>query len=319
MGRILPPALRPGDRVAIVSPSSPVLSPDRLEAGVALLANWGLEPVLMGNAHLAHGHLAGSDEQRCADLNEAFTDPSIRGVIASRGGYGVTRLLDLLDWGSLEADPKLIVGFSDVSALLLAAWKRLGLVGVHGQFAGRLTLQDASTLALLRRLIMGTEPLGVLPQPADEPVRAVRSGTAQGSLVGGNLSLLASLMGTRDEPETDGAIVFIEEVSEAPYRIDRMLTQLRRCGFFGSVAGVVIGTFVGCEPSGQRPSLTLDEVLDDRLGDLDVPVLAGLAIGHTDRHLPLPVGVPARLDADAGTLELLGAAAAEPPRSQPVG
>lgn len=302
-------ALTRGDRVAIVAPSSPVLSRGRLDDGIEILRRWGLEPLALGGLRRAHGHLAGTDDERADDLNTAFRDPTVRAVVAARGGYGVTRILDRLDWDALAADPKLLVGFSDVSALLLAAWRRVGLVSVHGQFAGRLSLQPDPTLELLRRLVLDPRPLGALTQPAGgPPLRTVVAGEAEGPLVGGNLSLVATLVGTPDQPDTDGAIVFLEDVAEAPYRIDRMLTQLRRAGLFDQATGVIVGELRDCEPSEDRPSLTTAEVVDEVLGDLGVPVLEGLAIGHVDRQLPLPVGVRARLDVDAGGLTVLEAA-----------
>ncbi len=304
-----PPRLRRGDRVAIVVPSSPVRSRERLDAGLGVLRDWGLEPVVLDGADRTHGHLAGTDGERAEELNTAFRDPSLRAVLTARGGYGVTRILDRLDWEALATDPKLLVGFSDVSALLLGAWRRVGLVSVHGQFVGRLSLQPRVTLELLRRLLFDPEPLGALEQPAAGPaLRTVAGGVAEGSIIGGNLSLVASLLATPDQPETDGAIVFLEDVAEAPYRIDRMLTQLRRAGLFDRVAGVIVAELRDCEPPDDRPSLTTSEVVDEVLGDLGVPVLEGLAIGHVDRQIPLPIGARARLDADDGALTLLEAA-----------
>lgn len=301
-----PPRLREGDRVAVVTPSSAVVSRERIETGLEVLRGWGLDPYLTPNATEVHGHLAGTDAQRAADLNGAFRDPSVRAVWTSRGGYGATRILDLLDWPALAADPKLLIGFSDITALLLATWRRLHLVTVHGQFVGRLGLQPPATLDLLRRMVTEPEPLGPLSQPdGAPPVRVIRGGTAEGRLVGGNLALLTALVGTTDAPDLRGAILFLEDVAEAPYRLDRMLVQLRSAGLLDGVAGIVVGELPDCDPPDTRPSLTAAEVVDDVLGGLRVPVVADLAVGHVDRQLPLPVGARARLDADAGTLALL--------------
>jgi muramoyltetrapeptide carboxypeptidase len=228
-------------------------------------------------------------------------------VWASRGGYGVTRILDLLDWNALAADPKLLVGFSDLTALLLAAWTRLRLTSIHGQFVGRLGLQPPATLELLHRLVTTTEPLGALDQPdGGPPLRVVTPGKAEGPLMGGNLALLTSLVGTAHMPSLDGAILVLEDVSEAPYRLDRMLTQLRHAGILAGVAGVVVAELRACFPPSDRPSLTVDETIDACLGDLGVPVVHGLAIGHVDRQIPLPLGVRARLQATEPPLDLLG-------------
>ncbi len=294
-------ALRPGDRVAIASPSSPVLDRTRLERGLKVLRGWGLSPQVLPQAWALHGHLAGTDEVRAGDLDTAFRDPEVRAVIASRGGYGVTRILDRLDWGALRDDPKLLVGFSDVSGLLLAAWRRLRLVTVHGQFAGRYSLQQPQRLAHLKALLFGAPPGDLLRLDG----RTLVPGQVQGRLVGGNLSLLATLVGTPDQADTRGAIVFLEEVAEPPYRLDRMLTQLLRAGLFRDVAGVAVGTFVDCAPGPDRPSLDVDEVVADRLGDLGVPVITDLPIGHVDHQIALPIGALATLDGDGGTLTLL--------------
>lgn len=303
------PALRPGDRVAVVTPSSPVVSRERLDEGLDVLRGWGFEPHRTPHALEVRGHLAGTDEQRSADLNDAFRDPSIRAVWASRGGFGVTRILDRLDWEALSADPKLLVGFSDVSALLLAAWRHARLVTVHGQFVGRLGLQPPRALDLLRRLVTTHEPLGAALPPGGGPLtRVVAPGTAEGRLVGGNLALLTALIGTSDLPDLRDAILFVEDVGEAPYRLDRMLIQARASGALDGVAGVVVGELVDCEASSSRPSLSAAEVVDEILGGLGVPVIADVPIGHVDRQLPLPVGARARIDAGAGTLELLEAA-----------
>ncbi|MDP9022698.1 MAG: LD-carboxypeptidase [Actinomycetota bacterium] len=303
---VRPPALRPGDRVAIVSPSSPVVHRDRLERGLAQLRSWGLDPVVFPHADDVHGHLAGTDDDRAADLNAAFRDPGIRAVIASRGGYGVTRILHRLDWAALRHDPKLVVGFSDVTALLLAAWQRLRLVTVHGPFAGRLHLLGGDEeSAHLRRLLTDPRPAGMLTRAGDAPVETVVGGVAEGRLLGGNLSVLCALVGTVDAPDTDGAILVIEDVNEAPYRLDRSLTQLHRAGVLDHVTGVIVGEMVGCDPPTDRPSLPTAAVVRAAFAGLGIPVVHGLPIGHVDRQLALPLGVRSRLDADAGTLTLL--------------
>lgn len=298
-----PIALREGDRVAVVSPSSPPF-PDRLDAGLEALRGWGLEPVVMPHARHVHGHLAGVDRDRAADLQQAFGDPDLRAVFVGRGGYGSTRLSDRLDWSVLRDDPKPLVGFSDVTALLCAAWRRIGLVTIHGPFVSGFARMADEPRAHLRRLLCGTAPIGTVPGRA----RPVRGGRADGVLLGGNLAMLCSLVGTVDEPDLARAILVVEDVNEAPYRLDRMFTQLRRGGILDGVAGVVVGTLRGCDPPPDRPSATADEVVDERLGMLGVPVVHGLEIGHTARQFALPLGVPSRLDADAGTLEILGAA-----------
>lgn len=303
-----PTALREGDRVAVVSPSSPPF-PDRLEAGLEVLRSWGLRPVVMPHARDEQGHVAGADEERAADLEAAFTDPSVRAVLVGRGGYGAVRLLDRLDWSAVADDPKPLVGFSDVTALSLAAWQRIGLATVHGPFVGRFASLDERSGRHLRRLLTDPAPLGRLP---GDPARTVQGGSAEGVLLGGNLATICSLVGTADHPDLDGAVLLLEDVNEAPYRLDRMLTQLRRSGVLDGVRGVVVGRLIGCDPPSDRPSLTADEVIDDRLGDLGVPVAHGFPVGHFDGQLAVPIGVPVRLDADAGTLGFPEAAVSPP-------
>lgn len=296
------PALRPGDRVAVTAPSGPVLRPDRLEAGVAVLAGWGLEPVLAPHVRAVRGHLAGRDADRAADLDAAFADPAVRGIFAVRGGYGLTRLLDRLDWAALARDPKLLVGFSDVTALLLAAWSRLRLVTVHGPFAGRLHTLQRDAADHLHRLMFDGWAGEV---PGASATVTVTGGRAEGRLVGGNLTLLTSLLATPDQPDLDGSILFLEDVHEAPYRLDRMLVQLRRAGLLERVAGIVVGELVGCEPPPGRPSATAEDVVQAELAGLGVPVVRGFPVGHVDHQLALPVGGRALLDAHARTLTLL--------------
>jgi muramoyltetrapeptide carboxypeptidase len=315
---LLPVPLRPGDAVAVVAPSGPVQA-DQLDAGVAQLADWGYRPVVMPHVLDEHGHLAGPDDARIEDLNSALTDPDLRAVWTARGGYGLTRILDRIVWEALAADPKPIVGFSDVTALHLAAWNQLRLLTFHAQFAGRahLLARYADAAAYLRSLLAGEVPPGPLPAlDGEPPPRVLAGGRADGRLLGGNLTVLTATIGTPWQLDTSGAVLLVEEVGEEPYAIDRSLTQLRAAGMLDDVAGVIVGRLRGCDPIPKvpagggpavaPPSTTADEVVAERLGDLGVPVLADLPVGHVDRHLALPHGAVVQLDADRGRLELEG-------------
>jgi muramoyltetrapeptide carboxypeptidase len=315
---MLPAPLRAGDPVAVVAPCGPV-HPDQLAAGVGQLAAWGYEPVVMPHALDVHGHLAGTDRARIGDLNAAIGDPGLRAVWVARGGYGSTRILDRIDWDALAADPKPLVGFSDVTALHLAAWARLRLVTFHAQFAARahLLARYPDAAAHLRALLAGEVLPGPMPALEGEPPpRAVTGGRAEGRLLGGNLTLLTSTIGTPAQLDTRGAVLLLEEVGEAPYAIDRSLTQLRAAGLLDRLAGVVVGRLRGCDPIAKvptdgappvpLPATSADEVVAERLGDLGVPVLVDLPVGHVDRHLALPHGGWVRVDPSEGTLELLG-------------
>ena len=312
-----PAPLRQGDRVAVVAPSHPVV-PTQLQTGLETIRAWGLRPVVLPHVHDVHGHHAGTDDARLGDLQAALDDPSLRAVWAARGGSGVTRIVDRLDWSGMVRDPKPIIGMSDATALLHAAWVNARLVTVHGQFAGRAHLLDAHRDAVshLLALLTGRSAAGPLPRLDGEPSpTTVVDGAAEGPLLGGNLSLLTAGIGTRWQVDAAGSVVFVEEVGEAPYAIDRMLTHLLSAGWLDGVAGVLVGRPRHCDPPGRSdphatPSATADEVFAERLGGLGVPLLVGLPIGHVDRHLALPHGARVHLDASAGIISLAEAVTA---------
>ena len=296
------PLLRPhrlhtGDRVAVVAPAG-VVPADRLDRGVAVLRGWGLEVDVKGHVLSRHprlGHLAGSDAERAADLTAAWTDPSTRAVIAARGGSGAHRFLDTLDWAALAAaGAKVLVGFSDVTAVHEAFAQRLGVATVHGPVVCSLGEAPEPERVWLRDLLM--DPALVSWDGSDVLVE----GSADGVLAGGNLAVLAAGLGTAVSRPATGAIVVLEEVGEEPYRLDRMLSHLRRTGWFDGVRGVALGHFTDCGDPRQ-----VRAVLAERLGDLAVPVLAGLHFGHQAPNLALPLGVRARLDTATRRLVLL--------------
>lgn len=284
----------------LVSPSGPT-RPERVARGVDLLTGWGLNVVLSPHAYARDGYLAGTDAQRLADLNLALSDPAVRGVFCTRGGYGAQRIVDGLDGDAVRADPKVVVGFSDITALQLALWRVARLATVHGPGAAWLDDRTpASSEASLRAAVTTTDPVTVTVNPAEEtaPVR-VPGPPVRGTVLGGNLSLLTSSVGTPDLPDLTGAILLIEDVEEPPYKVDRMLTHLRRAGALRGLAGVAVGQFTGCADGW---AVTVADVLAERLGDLGVPVLGGLPVGHGTGQVTVPLGVPATLDVSAGTL-----------------
>lgn len=313
---VRPAALRPGDTVAVVAPGGPV-DPARLETGLALLRSWGLEPRVMAHVLDRYGYLAGRDDDRLADLDAALTDESVRGVVCARGGYGCQRIVDRLDVEAVARDPKVVVGFSDVTALHLALGRRAGMASFHGPMAAwNWHRTPAASADSLRRLVMDPEATGDLVGEPGPAVRTVAPGSVEGVLVGGNLSLVCASVGTADQPDTRGRILLLEEVGEAPYRIDRMLRHLRRAGLLDGVAGAVVGESVGCDAAAAGRSFpSLADVLDEALGGLGVPVLYGLPLGHGHDQRTVPLGVPVRLDADAGRLRLVRPATVAPPES----
>jgi len=281
-----------------VSPSGPV-PPDRCAAAVRVLAGWGLRTRVGRHALGQHNFFAGTDDERLADLNAALRDDEVRAVLCLRGGYGLQRIVDDVDYAAVRADPKLVMGFSDITALHLALWSETGLPTVHGPVAAQFDKgADALTTHAARRALMTGDPVTVDADQSEDtfPVRV--SGRAEGVLLGGNLTLLATSLGSRHAPDLTGAILLIEDIAEEPYRVDRMLTQLRRAGWLDAVAGVAVGQFTDC--AGVGP--TTPDVLAERLGDLGVPVLGGLPIGHGAQQTAVGLGVRAVLDADAGTL-----------------
>ena len=272
----------------------------------------GLVP--KGAPHLAArwGYLAGKDEERAADLNAMFADDTVRAIFAVRGGWGSARILPHLDWKTIRANPKLLIGFSDITALHLAIAARAGFTTIHGPNAasgwGALSWESFRAVAFEGRAPTYASPAGSEDRLAQRAgrVRTFRPGKASGPLLGGNLTVLTALMGTPYLPAFDGAILFIEDIDEAEYRIDRMLTQLALAGVLKRVAGVVFGQCTDCRArSASYGGFTLSQVLQQHLEPLGVPAFQGALFGHVPNQYSLPVGVRAEIDAAAGTIRLL--------------
>lgn len=315
-----PKALRPGDTVALITPSTYVSDPDDLLLARRTVEYFGLRPKFGKNVGKRNGYLAGSIPERVDDLHAAFADPEVKAVFCTRGGYGAAMLLDRIDFALIRRNPKIFLGYSDITALHLGIHQKAGLVTFHGPTA----LSDFSeyTVDHFRRALFSPKPLGELKNPAEtntlrprHPVRTLRGGKATGELTGGNLTLIATTMGTPWEIQTDNKLLFLEDVDEQPYSMDRMLTQLRLAGKFRNIRGLVLGECTDCRPRDFRPSFrstfTLGEVYDNILGDLSVPIVSGMTIGHTSDQMTLPLGLTATLDADAAALTISEAATTE--------
>ncbi|HEY2730778.1 MAG TPA: LD-carboxypeptidase [Polyangia bacterium] len=299
---IRPPRVRPGDVVRIIAPAGPV-PPEGFAAGAEILSR--RYELRYGDALFSReGFLAGSDERRLAELVAAFADPAARAVIMARGGYGLLRILPFLDPAALRARPLPIVGFSDGTALLAHA-ARAGVASVHGPVVTQLPNLASADVEALTRLLEEPAPGAVLTDLAE-----LVPGRARGPLLGGNLEVFSRLVGTPYVPDLTGAILFIEDLGERPYRIDRLVTYLDLAGVFGAVAGVVVGDFSSClEPEPTRASSpTAAEVLVERLGRLAIPVAVGGLFGHGTRNLALPYGCLCELDTRRGTLVALDGA-----------
>jgi muramoyltetrapeptide carboxypeptidase len=295
-----PRALRPGDRLAVLCVSGPV-DPEPLATGLDALRFAGLDPVTypsLTDPGTMRPYLAGDDAMRAGDLRAALTDPGIAGILFARGGYGAQRTLEAMNWDDLDGvPPKVLAGYSDVTAVLEAVAVRLGWASLFSPMAAiRGDAAHYSFASLLRTLMRPAEATAIrYPQAV-----TVVPGTARGVTVGGTLSLLVSSLGTGTSRPARGGILLLEDVGEGPARVDRMLTQLRRSGYLDGVAGIVTGSFTGCEP----PEL-IQDILAERLGPLAVPMLAWADVGHGGPFQTFPLGIAAELDAGRATLSLL--------------
>ena len=308
-----PPRLRPGDRVGMINPARAAFRTEPVEVQAEALAAVGLVPVKGDNFYKRRGYLAGTDEERAADINAFFADPSIKALMGI-GGWGSARLLPHLDYDLIRANPKAIAGFSDVTALLNGVHARTGLVTFHGPHPRvRFSADYFRRVLFDGEMVTFRNPVEIeddeLVQTSDRTA-TIHPGKARGRLIGGNLTVLAAIVGSPYLPDFDGAILFLEDVREAVYRIDRMMTQLALAGILERLAGFVFGNCTDCDPGTSYGSLTLEEVLDDHVGPLGIPAYRGAMIGHIKRQFTLPLGIEAELDADAGTLRMLEPAVA---------
>jgi muramoyltetrapeptide carboxypeptidase len=295
------PVLQPGDRVRLLSPAS-YPTQEWLEESISILEGWDLVVEVGEHAMAKHGYMAGTDQQRLADLNDAFGDSGVRAIITTRGGAGSYRIADAINFDAVRADPKPVLGFSDITNVHLALWRHCQVGSIHGCLAG------ATAQAAVKQLLMTTEPITVRPDPGAYSAAIGAPGVASGTLVGGNLREVCHAIGTR-APNMAGCILFLEEFRTIGLgQIDRQLTQLSRSGILGEVAGIALGLITGFDDLVDR-DWTLHHVLRDQLEGLGVPVLGGIFAGHggvgadgNPDQTALPLGGHAVLDADAGTL-----------------
>ncbi|WP_336052780.1 S66 peptidase family protein [Streptomyces sp. CA2R101] len=309
---VRPPRLRPGDRVRIVSPASPP-SREGVARGVELLTSWGLRVEVGEHVFDRWGYLAGRDEDRAFDLNSAFADPGVRAVIAARGGKGTYRIVDDLDTDALRRDPKIVVGFSDLTHLHLALWARCRLASLHGPFANwRDEWSGPASAEALRRALMTIAPVTLQRDARESSAAVTVDGTATGVLVGGNLDAIRTEAGA-GLPSLEGAVLFLEHRKGTGLgEVDRALTQLTRTGALDGLRGVALGQFLGFDQGSDTPApggWGIADVLRDRLTRLDVPVLGGLPAGHGPHPPTLPLGTQATLDTTTGTLTVQPAVA----------
>jgi muramoyltetrapeptide carboxypeptidase len=304
-----PRRLEVGMTIGLVAPSSAPGKKELIEKGMQVLNELGFKTKLAKNALAKKGYLSGTDRQKLADLHAMFSDPKIHAVICLRGGYGTPRLLECVDFDLIRKNPKIFVGFSDITGLHIPLLFKSRLTTFHGPMVtSNFAHEEAREYSLgsLIRIISQPKPFGsILPGSGMKRGKTLNKGRATGTLIGGNLSLLVTFLGTPWDFSTKGRILFIEEVGEANYRIDRMLTHLLNAGKLQSAAGIVLGQFsdTECKPTADgRPTQTLEEIIRDRLKPLNIPIAYGFPFGHEKTTATLPLGVKATLDAAKGDL-----------------
>lgn len=309
--RLLPPPLNKGDTIALVSPSSATDDPFDLQLAQEAMQALGFQVKAGAHDTARRGHLAGTDAERAGDLNAMFADKDVKAIICARGGSGAARLLPLLDYDAIRRNPKVLLGYSDITALHCAIQARTGLVTFHGPIGSgswnRFNVDQFQRLFFNRELMQyqNVSEAGDELVPRKNRTVTITGGKAQGELVGGNLTVLTALAGSPYLPDFSGKILFLEDVSEAPYRIDRMFSTLKLMGVLDRIAGLIFGECTDCNPGDGYGSLTLPQIFDDYLKPLKIPAYRGAMIGHIRQQFIVPVGGKVEMDADAGTFRLL--------------
>jgi muramoyltetrapeptide carboxypeptidase len=289
---IRPPRLKPGDTIGIAAPAGP-FDPAIFAQGIRVVESMGFQTLVNDEVFEKTGYLAGNDAQRARLINQLFKDPAINAIVCARGGFGSLRILPLVDFDVIRENPKVFIGFSDITALLTAITTRSGLVSFHGPVVTTLAKAPEVTRNTLLGAISSEKPLEV--QPANGVV--IQAGRTQGALIGGNLTTLCHLLGTPFEPRFKHNILLLEDRGEARYRIDRMLAQMKLAGCFDDIAGLVLGSFEGC---GSLDGIF--EVFEDHFKDISAPILAGFDVGHGAQNVTMPFGINATLDTDGQIL-----------------
>jgi len=302
------PRLKKGDKVALVSPAFAAFNRNPVDIKKESLEALGLEVVLGQNFFNRYGYLAGTDEERAYDINAAFKDPSIKAVIAHSGGWGCARILPYLDYEQIRKNPKVVLGFSDITALLLGIHSQTGLITFHGPCPRNKVSADYTSRLIFNGEAMHMKnPVDFGENLADSKHRTLtlHAGKARGRLVGGNLTVLSAIVGSPYLPNLKDAILFLEDVEEQIYRVDRMLTHLKLAGLLKEIRGFVFGKCSRCGPGERYGSLTLQDVLEDHIRPLGVPAFEGFMVGHIKNQFTLPIGAQVEVNADQGTVSML--------------
>jgi len=301
-----PKRLKSGDLIGIISPAS---APDdlfKIEKGVKYLEGLGYNVKVGKNAHKNHGYLAGTDEQRIEDIHDMFRNKEVKAIICSRGGYGTPRLLDKIDYKLILRNPKILVGYSDITALQMAIFQKTGLITFSGPMLAVDFYNSISryTEEMFWRLITSNKKLGRIVQPEGEKISTLVKGTVRGRLVGGNLASLLSLAGTPYFPNVKNRVLLLEEINELPYRVDRLFNQLRLAGVFKKISGLILGAFTECiEPNSEKKTFGIGEVIADYVYNLKIPVIYNFSYGHIVNKITVPFGGTIRVNASRGSVE----------------
>jgi len=304
VNQLKPKRLRQGDTIGLISPSSRLPEVQKYDQIVEQIRQLGFKVKEGKNARNQHGYLGGTDEQRVADLNAMFADASVDAIMPFRGGWGANRILADIDYELIKNNPKILVGFSDITSLLLAIYAKTGLITFHGP-VGKSDWTDVTTQHF-KKVLSGSRPATFAPPSKDicsscDSHTGITPGKAKGRLLGGNLSVLTAMIGSDYLPDWEGNILFLEDVGEDIYRLDRMITQLKISGILKQLSGFVFGQCVNCERSNSY-SQTLQQVFQDHIRPLGIPAFSGAMFGHLSKMITLPVGLTAKIDADKGTI-----------------
>jgi muramoyltetrapeptide carboxypeptidase len=302
--KIIPHALKRGDSIALTAPAGAIFNSKHTSKMTELLKGFGFKVVLGETLGTQEGYLAGSDQLRAEELIGFFKDPSINAIFTMRGGWGCGRILDLLDYEVIQNHPKIIMGFSDITSLLIAITKKTGLVTFHGP-VGYSSWNNYSKEQVYATLIAGKKVAFVNPKEEQGNLKTIVAGKAQGEILAGNLTVLCSLIGTPFEPNWEDKIICLEEIGEEPYRVDRMFWQMTSAGIFKKASAIVLGSFKKCEPEFPEESFSLEEVIHQYLSNLKIPVFKGGSFGHTANKYNLPIGARATLDSTTFQFQLL--------------
>ncbi len=296
-------ALKYGDTIALTAPAGAIFSPNYIDKIVGKLNSLGFKTILGKTLTERNGYLAGTDELRAKELNDFFANRSVNGIFTLRGGWGCGRILHLLDFEVIKNNPKIIMGFSDITALIIAITKKTGLITFHGPM-GYSSWNEFSTKQVYNTIIEGKRTKFLNPAEEKENLKTLTSGQAKGEILAGNLTVICSLIGTPFEPNWQDKILCLEEIGEEPYRIDRMLWQLKSCGALDQVSGIVLGSFRKCEPEFPEESFSLIEVINQYFKGQKKPAFKGASFGHVKNKFNLPLGAKAIIDAETFKFEL---------------